>query len=292
MAVDADGNFVVTYTRDQTATNKNVYAPVRGLAGLHAQFSVATNTGREENASVARNASGAFSIAYETDADGVVFRRYNAAGTMLGMHEIDVPADFAGYDGARVSQDPSVAINDDGDTLVAAVAEGYVHLLDYDTYYEKVVAQMVRADGTEEVSLSLNEPMEVGINDTLIGENNYHGYTGQYRPVSPCGGTAATTTSPWPTPSASRSSIMRPAACSTRTRCLHPRGCRSSRLAGREPAGGLYRPERRRPQPRRLRPPADPQLSTASRLVAHPNGSGLATKRASLHRLLNVLKAA
>ena len=57
-----------------------------------------------------------------------------------------------------MSQDPSVAINDDGDTLVAAVAEGYVHLLDYDTYYETVVAQMARRRDRG-ASRSLNKPV-------------------------------------------------------------------------------------------------------------------------------------
>ena len=94
MAVDADGNFVVTYTRDQTATNKNVYARLfQDSRAFVRQFSVATRPAARRTPASPATPPGP-SPSPTRRPDGVVLRRYDADGTMLGVHEIDVPADF------------------------------------------------------------------------------------------------------------------------------------------------------------------------------------------------------
>ncbi|MDJ0785080.1 MAG: DUF4347 domain-containing protein, partial [Desulfosarcinaceae bacterium] len=125
VAMDAAGNFVVTWTSDNQDSNiQSVYA--RGFNAdateAFAEFKVNThdvsNLDEQRNPSVAMAADGRFVIAWEGagpgDSHGIFFRRFNADGT--ARDAVDQPA--SGTDRGTEAT-PAVAINDSGDFAIA-----------------------------------------------------------------------------------------------------------------------------------------------------------------------------
>jgi len=124
VAMDSDGNFVVSYTRRVTPTNRNVYAQRFQNDGtlLGPEINVATSGDNEYSSSVARAADGRFAIAYQRDVGGVNsnihLRRYTSGGAVIaclipclsGAGSIAVTADN--------ERDPEVAMDSSGNVIV------------------------------------------------------------------------------------------------------------------------------------------------------------------------------
>ena len=118
VAMDGNGNFVVSYTYDYslTSTNQDIGAQLYNNSGRLLQFiPVATMPHNESRSSVAMAPSGAFDIAYQyqyssTD-DDIYLARYSPGCSLLGRQAI--------ADSSAREQAPSVAINNFGDAVVA-----------------------------------------------------------------------------------------------------------------------------------------------------------------------------
>ena len=118
VAVDADGDFVVAWHADYgSAVYTRRYSASGSARG--AAFRVDTGAGGDNtNPSVAMDADGDFVVAWEGtgSAGGIISaRRYSAAGNPRGApFRVDVtPEPDAGV------RDPAVAVDDDGDFVVA-----------------------------------------------------------------------------------------------------------------------------------------------------------------------------
>jgi len=116
VAMDANGNFVVSYTFDYSSSDQDIYAQRYSNTGqLRQIIPVATTTHNESRSSVAMAPDGRFDIAYQyqysTSDDDIYLARYSATGSLLGSHAIATS-------GAR-EQAPSVAMNNFGDAVVA-----------------------------------------------------------------------------------------------------------------------------------------------------------------------------
>ncbi|MBI1347631.1 hypothetical protein GC163_15225 [bacterium] len=121
VAMDADGDFVVTWTSyDQDGSSYGIFAQRYNAAGVAqgSEFQVNTYTTSTQNhSSVAMNADGDFVItwtSYDQDGDiyGIFAQRYNAAGVAQGSEfQVNTFTDSA-------QQHSSVAMDADGDFVV------------------------------------------------------------------------------------------------------------------------------------------------------------------------------
>lgn len=116
VAMDAAGNFVVSYTLQFSGTDLDVYARRYNAAGVSLGTTVVAGSGLNEfSSSVARTADGRFAVAYQinngaTGAD-IQLRRYSAAGGLVGTHTI--------ANSTRAELDPEVAMDAFGNAMVA-----------------------------------------------------------------------------------------------------------------------------------------------------------------------------
>jgi hypothetical protein len=117
-AMDASGNFIVSYTQDFSATDQDVVARQFSSSGSPLQSLVVANSSSadESRSSVAMTASGQFVIAWQNRNDGtadedIFLNRYNAAGTSIGGRAIATST--------LRETNPSVAIDDLGNAVVA-----------------------------------------------------------------------------------------------------------------------------------------------------------------------------
>jgi hypothetical protein len=138
VAMNADGNFVVGYVYDYSATDQDVYARRFDATGTPQgnSFGVATSIRKERDPSVAINANGDFVIAYTyvsnerqvslgsfanytiTDSD-IYAARYNAAGSRQGQTTVT--------NTTANNQTPSVALDGDGNFVVVYASGGDIY---------------------------------------------------------------------------------------------------------------------------------------------------------------------
>jgi hypothetical protein len=119
IACNSAGAFVVTYTVDTSATNQDIMARRHNVTGdaLPAFAVAASPTKDETNSSVARNGGdiffvgSKFSVAYVVDGRDIHLKRYDSAASLIGTHFIATSA--------ATETNPSVAIDNEGNTLVA-----------------------------------------------------------------------------------------------------------------------------------------------------------------------------
>jgi len=116
VAMDANGNFVVSYTFDYSSSDQDIYAQRYSNTGqLRQIIPVATTTHNESRSSVAMAPDGRFDIAYQyqysTSDDDIYLARYSAAGSLLGRTPIATSV--------ALERAPSVAMNNFGDAVVA-----------------------------------------------------------------------------------------------------------------------------------------------------------------------------
>jgi hypothetical protein len=130
VAADATGNFVVVWESYASGGNDNsgrsVQARLFGRDGTPAgpDFQVNTSTANEQKApAVARNASGAFVVVWEsnhgTSDFDIMAQRYNAAGARVGAELLVNSGYTTGTQGA-----PVVAMADNGDFVVVWTGAG------------------------------------------------------------------------------------------------------------------------------------------------------------------------
>ena len=121
VAMDANGNFVVSYTFDYSSSDQDIYAQRYSNTGLQL-IMVATTGNNETRSSVAMAPDGRFDIAYEyqyssLDHD-IYLNRYTTAGGLVGHHAISTSGDQ--------ELTPSVAMNNFGDAVVAYTWPGHI----------------------------------------------------------------------------------------------------------------------------------------------------------------------
>jgi hypothetical protein len=118
VAMDAAGNFVISYTLDYSATDQDILAKRYLASGtLAVSISVAASRKNESHSSIAAAPDGRFDIAYQyayspTD-DDIYLRRYSASGTVLDSAATHIAA--SGYR----EQSPSVSMDNSGNAVVA-----------------------------------------------------------------------------------------------------------------------------------------------------------------------------
>jgi hypothetical protein len=116
VAMDARGDFVVSYTRDTNNTNPDIFAKqYDSAAQLVGVISVAGSPKAETRSKIAMTPDGRFDIAYQLQYglmdNDVYASRYSAAGGLLGTTAIAASI--------YVEDVPSVAIDDSGNAVVA-----------------------------------------------------------------------------------------------------------------------------------------------------------------------------
>jgi hypothetical protein len=148
-AMDANGNLVVAYTYDYSATDRDVYAWYRQAGGAQGRFAVATSAWDESRASTALNDSGQGVIAYTShpnagwSPDGNIYaQRINAQGYTVGSA---IPAATSNLD----EDDASAAIDNDGNFVVAFTRIEWesLDLGDHHWKSAQVLANRFRAPG-------------------------------------------------------------------------------------------------------------------------------------------------
>ena len=119
VAMDGIGNFVVSYTVDVGATNRDIHAQQylwnAGVIPWRGTLVVADSLKNESRSSVARAPDGRFVVAYQhqhssTD-DDIYARRYSAPGDLIGIQTIAA--------GGAHEQAPSLAVDNHGNAVVA-----------------------------------------------------------------------------------------------------------------------------------------------------------------------------
>jgi hypothetical protein len=116
VAMDAKGDFVVSYTRDTNNNNEDIFAKMYNVnEQLTTVVNVALTPLAETNSSVAMTPSGSFDVAYESAASStnhnLFMNQYNASGGLIRSLTIaNTPAD---------ETTPSVSMDNAGDAAVA-----------------------------------------------------------------------------------------------------------------------------------------------------------------------------
>lgn len=116
VAMDARGNFVVSYTRNTNNNNPDIFAKRYNAGGqLLGVVNVATTSRAETRSSVAMTPDGRFHVAYEEEFSSadhdIRLNRYSAGGVLLGATPIALTTAFD----AR----PSVSVDNFGNSVVA-----------------------------------------------------------------------------------------------------------------------------------------------------------------------------
>jgi len=121
VAMDADGDFVVSWHGAGTGDANGVYAQRFNASGTKVGSEILVNTytsGNQENSSVAMDADGDFVVSWQDagqdgDGFGIYIQRFTAAGTPVGSEGLV----NSGYT-TGAQKNPSVAMDDDGDFVV------------------------------------------------------------------------------------------------------------------------------------------------------------------------------
>ncbi len=121
VAMDANGNFVVSYTFNYSSSDQDIYAQRYSNTGQGLQLIMVATTGNNETrSSVAMAPDGRFDIAYEYQYSSfdhdIYLNRYTTAGGLVGHHAISTSGDE--------ELTPSVAMNNFGDAVVAYTWRG------------------------------------------------------------------------------------------------------------------------------------------------------------------------
>jgi len=154
VAMDADGDFVITWTSDsQDGSSEGIYAQRYNAAGVAqgGEFRVNTYTrGQQLNSTVAMDADGDFVITWSGSGDydghvkGIYAQRYNAAGVARGS-EFRVNT----YNRGVFQYYPAVAMDADGDFVVTWTRDiNFGNYIERDVYAQRYNAAGV-AQGTE-----------------------------------------------------------------------------------------------------------------------------------------------
>jgi hypothetical protein len=133
VAMDAAGNFVVSYTLAYSSSDLDVYAKRYAANGAFLGSMVVAGGARNEySSSVARTWDGRFAIAYQIDqaatSSDIMLRRYTAGGSLVNTHAI--------ANSTRAETDPEVAMDWYGNTMVTY--EYAYSNLDHDIYARRV----------------------------------------------------------------------------------------------------------------------------------------------------------
>ncbi len=113
IAMTGNGQFVVTYTTDVSANNKNVTAKMYDNKGLPLKTIQVANSSAVENAPAiarTRSSKGDFAISYVERQKDVVLKRYSKSGALLGQQYVanTSATEFA----------PSIAMDENSDIVV------------------------------------------------------------------------------------------------------------------------------------------------------------------------------
>jgi hypothetical protein len=120
VAMDAKGDFVVSYTRNTNNNNPDIFAKLYNVnEQLVSVVSVATTPSAETNSSVAMTPDGRFDVAYEValspNHPDIVLNQYSAQGGLLDARTIFA---FTPGTGAEATN-PSVSVDNLGNAVVA-----------------------------------------------------------------------------------------------------------------------------------------------------------------------------
>jgi len=143
IAMDADGDFVVSWQSYQDGSGTGVYAQRYNADGVAAgaEFLVNTyTTSSQFNPSIAMDADGDFVVSWQSsgqdgDGNGVYAQRYNADGVVAGAEFL------VNTTTASDQAEPSIAMDADGDFVVSWQSSGQ------DGNFYGVYAQRYSADG-------------------------------------------------------------------------------------------------------------------------------------------------
>jgi hypothetical protein len=134
VAIDARGDFVVSYTRNTNNNNPDIFAKLYNTNDqLLNVVSVATTARAETHSSVAETPDGRFDVAWEetfssSDHD-IKLNRYSASGALLGSDAIDLSTAF--------EETPSVSVDNFDNAVVA-----------YDRSGTSILARRVNSNGS------------------------------------------------------------------------------------------------------------------------------------------------
>jgi hypothetical protein len=178
VAMDGSGNFVVAYTYQYSATDKDVYAARYNAAGsLQQRITVAASTQNEWQPSVAMNGSGAFVVAYTyaySSSDWDVYaQRFDATGNGRGSATAVATS-------TRMECEPSVGIDGAGNVAVAFTStydalnrDNDVYVRRYDANGSYLAQITVASSGQDEsgpsLSMAANGNFAVTFTTTLDG---------------------------------------------------------------------------------------------------------------------------
>ncbi|MFS0517929.1 beta strand repeat-containing protein, partial [Nostoc sp. UIC 10607] len=162
VAIDADGDFVISWTSDgQDGSSNGIYAQCYNIDGVAqgSEFRVNnTITGNQFNPTIAMDADGDFVISWTSngqdgDGFGIYAQRYNSSGVAQG-------SEFRVNDTITDSQsNPTIAMDADGDFVISWTSNGQ----DGDGF--GIYAQRYNSTGVAQGS-------EFRVNDTIIGFQN------------------------------------------------------------------------------------------------------------------------
>ena len=116
VAMDALGNFAVSYTRDTNNNNPDVFVKRYNASDqLLSVISVATSSKAETHSSIAMTPDGRFDVAYQlafsSSDDDIFVQRYSAGGGLFGTHAVATSG--------QNERNPSVSIDNFGNAVVA-----------------------------------------------------------------------------------------------------------------------------------------------------------------------------
>jgi len=152
IAIDADGDFVIAWSsKGQDGDGSGIYAQRYSADGIEAgtEFRVNSTTSNSQSApSIAMDADGDFVIAWQSYGQdnlptldlGIYAQRYTADGNTTGI-EFRVNTETSGH-----QSNPSIAMDVDGDFVIAWESKGHDDQLDTDGW--GVYAQRYTADGS------------------------------------------------------------------------------------------------------------------------------------------------
>jgi hypothetical protein len=115
VAMDPQGGFVVTYTRDTNDNNPDVFAKdYYGNGQLRTVITVASSSLAESNPKIAMDSAGNFDIAYQVQngtKSAVYLARYTQVDSLLGVTRVTM--------GSASDDLPNIAIDDSDDAVIA-----------------------------------------------------------------------------------------------------------------------------------------------------------------------------
>jgi hypothetical protein len=172
VASDDYGNFVVSYTVDASANDRNVLATrFNANGGYITTHYVATGGGNEYDSSAAMTANGRFAVAFQYDLSAagggvnsnVYLERYAANGNFLGRLAVAATS--------TQERNPDIAMDRDGNAVV--VYEYQYSQSDWDIHYRKVSHAGAMSARTAVANSSLVEHNPTVAMDHTPGEGDF-----------------------------------------------------------------------------------------------------------------------